>query len=46
MSNTFNDGPNLASNDFSENLNNAASDLAETNDINNFAELPVLAKDS
>ncbi len=46
MSNTFNDGPNLASNDFSGNLNNVASDLAETNDINNFAELPVLAKDS
>nr|WP_244952017.1 ATP-dependent RNA helicase HrpA [Psychrobacter okhotskensis] len=46
MSNTFNDGPNLASNDFSRNLNNVASDLAETNDINNFAELPVLAKDS
>nr|WP_228293100.1 ATP-dependent RNA helicase HrpA [Psychrobacter sp. K31L] len=46
MSNTFNDGPSLASDDFSENLNNSASDLAETNDINNFAELPVLAKDS
>ncbi len=46
MFNTFNDGPNLASNDFSGNLNNIASDLAETNDINNFAELPVLAKDS
>ncbi len=46
MSNTFNDGPNLASNNFSGNLNNVASDLAETNDINNFAELPVLAKDS
>ena len=46
MSNTFNDDSNLASNDFSGNLNNVASDLAETNDINNFAELPVLAKDS
>ncbi|WP_227679591.1 ATP-dependent RNA helicase HrpA [Psychrobacter sp. Pi2-51] len=46
MSNTFNDGPNLASDDFSGNLDNAASDLAGANDVNNFAELPVLAKDS
>jgi ATP-dependent helicase HrpA len=46
MSNTFNDDSNLASDDFSDSLNNAAGDLAEANDINNFAELPVLAKDS
>ncbi len=46
MPNTSKDASNLANNDFSGNLNNVASDLAETNDINNFAELPVLAKDS
>lgn len=46
MPNTSKDASNLANNDFSENLNNTASDLAEVSDINNFAELPVLAKDS
>ena len=46
MPNTSKDASNLASNDFSENLNNTANNLSKKSDINNFAELPVLAKDS
>ncbi len=46
MSNTSNNVPCLANNESSKTSNSIVNDLANISNINNFVELPVLAKDS